>query len=97
MATQRINHIPEANCVAPGAIETTAFGQYPPSGIHGFFHNANPMRHPGDVQDIAEACVYLTAPSGKYVTGEVVTVDGGQQLWGDSWPGGRPDYFAWAP
>jgi len=23
----------------------------------------------------------------------VLTVDGGQQLWGDPWPTGRPDYF----
>ncbi|MGE0232384.1 MAG: SDR family oxidoreductase [Flavobacteriaceae bacterium] len=97
VAVEWAEHDIRINCVAPGAIETSAFGQYPPSGIHGFLNNANPMRHAGDVQDIAEACVYLTAPSGKYITGEVVTVDGGQQLWGDSWPGGRPDYFAWAP
>jgi hypothetical protein len=23
----------------------------------------------------------------------VITVDGGQQMWGDPWPTGRPDYF----
>ena len=51
------------------------------------------MKHPGDVQDIAEGCVYLSASSGKFITGEVITIDGGQQLWGDPWPGGRPDYF----
>ena len=51
------------------------------------------MLEPGDPWDIAEACVYLTAPSGKFVTGEVLAVDGGQQLWGDPWPTGRPDYF----
>lgn len=94
VAVEWAEHDIRINCVAPGAIETTAFNLYPPAGLHGFYHDANPMRHPGDVQDIAEACVYLTAPSGKYITGEVVTVDGGQQLWGDSWPGGRPDYFS---
>jgi citronellol/citronellal dehydrogenase len=23
----------------------------------------------------------------------VITVDGGQQLWGEPWPAGRPKYF----
>ena len=27
---------------------------------------------------MAEACVYLSATSGKFVTGEVITVDGGR-------------------
>ena len=80
------------NCVAPGCNETEGFAVYPPEGSATFVES-NPMRHVGDAQDIAEACVYLAAPSGKFVTGEVLTVDGGQQLWGDPWPTGRPDYF----
>ncbi|HUT51255.1 MAG TPA: SDR family oxidoreductase [Alphaproteobacteria bacterium] len=80
------------NCVAPGAIETTAFAYYPPEGSATFPH-ANPRFTVGDVNDIAEACVYLAAPSGKFITGEVLTVDGGQQLWGAMWPAGKPDAF----
>jgi len=80
------------NCVAPGCVETEAFGLYPPEGS-ATFPESNPQRRAGDPQDIAEACVYLAASSGKFVTGEVLTVDGGQQLWGDPWPTGRPDYF----
>jgi citronellol/citronellal dehydrogenase len=80
------------NCVAPGAIETTAFAYYPPEGS-ATFSQANPRLTVGDVNDIAEACVYLAAPSGKFVTGEVLTVDGGQQLWGAMWPAGKPDAF----
>jgi citronellol/citronellal dehydrogenase len=80
------------NCVAPGCVETPAFGRYPPEGTATYWES-NPMKRPGDVQDVAEACVYLAAPSGKFVTGEVITVDGGQQLWGDPWAAGRPDYF----
>lgn len=81
------------NCVAPGCVETTAFSRYPADGATSFQRDANPMKRPGDVQDIAESCVYLAAPSGKFITGEVITVDGGQQLWGDPWPTGRPPYF----
>jgi len=80
------------NCVAPGAIETTAFAYYPPEGS-ATFAQANPRQEVGDVQDIAEACVYLAAPSGKFITGEVLNVDAGQQLWGAMWPAGKPDAF----
>jgi citronellol/citronellal dehydrogenase len=45
------------------------------------------------VHDVAEACVYLAAPSGRFITGTVLTVDGGGEMWGEFWPLGRPDYF----
>ncbi len=80
------------NCVAPGCCESTGFANYPPEGA-ATFHNANPMRRAGDEWDIAEAVVYVAAPSGKFITGEVLNIDGGQQMWGDAWPAGRPDYF----
>lgn len=80
------------NCVAPGVIETEGFNVYPPEG-QASFNQSNPMRRTGDVGDIAEACVYLAAPSGKFITGEVINVDAGQQLWGEPWPSGKPDYF----
>jgi hypothetical protein len=51
------------------------------------------MKHAGDVQDIAEAVIYLTASSGKFITGEVLNVEGGMLLWGEFWPAGKPDYF----
>jgi citronellol/citronellal dehydrogenase len=80
------------NCVAPGCHETSGFAVYPPEGA-ATFKESNPMRRVGDAQDVADACAYLASSTGKFVTGEVLTVDGGQQLWGDMWPTGRPDYF----
>ena len=80
------------NCVAPGTIESTGFRQYPPEAVKNF-KNSNPMKRTGDVQDIAEAVVYLAGPSGKFITGELLLVDGGGVLWGDAWPTGKPDYF----
>lgn len=80
------------NCVAPGAVETEGFKVYPKEGVASFA-DSSPMRRLGDVMDVAQAVVYLAADSGKFITGEVLTVDGGHQQWGDVWPGGRPDYF----
>jgi citronellol/citronellal dehydrogenase len=45
------------------------------------------------VHDVAQASVYLAAPSGAFITGEVLTVDGGGQVWGEFWPLGRPAHF----
>ncbi|MFZ5912784.1 MAG: SDR family oxidoreductase [Pseudomonadota bacterium] len=92
VAVEWAEHQIQVNCVAPGAVETEGFGNYPPEAS-ATFAQANPMLHVGESFDIAEACAYLAAPSGKFITGEVLTVDGGQQLWSDLWLYGKPDYF----
>ena len=79
------------NCIAPGATKPAVCGIS--AGRAATFKESNPMRKVGDAQDVADACAYLAASTGKFITGEVLTVDGGQQLWGDMWPTGRPDYF----
>lgn len=79
------------NCVAVGVVESPGLVNYPKTARPSFAHN--PMRRMGSVQDVAHACVYLAAPSGDFVNGTVVTVDGGAQNWGEYWPMGRPDYF----
>lgn len=80
------------NCIAPGMVESTGFRQYPPEGVK-TFASSNPMKRAGDVHDIAESVAYLSAPSGKFITGELLLVDGGGALWGEPWPAGKPDYF----
>ena len=83
------------NCVAGGVIESEGFRVYPPEALERF-HDANPLKRRGDVWDIAESCVYLMAPSGDFITGELLVVDGGQAQNGTVWPAGRPDYFGGA-
>ena len=80
------------NCMAPGCCESSAFARYAPEG-RATLTQSNPMLRAGDEWDVAEAIVYLAAPSGKFITGEVLTVDGGQQCWGEPWPAGRPERF----
>lgn len=80
------------NCVAPGMIETSGFRVYPPEAS-AQFAGSNPMKRCGSPWDIANSVAYLAGPAGEFMTGEVVTVDGGQQMWGDVWPHHKPDYF----
>lgn len=81
------------NCVAPGAIETEGWKVYTPEA-RAAYPRSNPMMRAGSPWDIAEACVYLAGPSGGFVTGETLTVDGGGQLWGETWTTGKPTYFS---
>lgn len=81
------------NCVAPGLTATEGLSVYPPEAQKEF-PRANPMKRPGTPMEVAEACVYLVAPSSSFVTGEVLTVDGGGRLWGELWTTGRPGWYA---
>ncbi|MGB3502683.1 MAG: SDR family oxidoreductase [Mesorhizobium sp.] len=80
------------NCIAPGSIETEGWKVYAPD-VRSTYRRTNPMMRAGTAWDIAEAVVYLGGPTGRFVTGELLTVDGGGQLWGETWTTGKPDYF----
>jgi len=80
------------NCVAPGAIETEGWNVYAPEA-RAAYPRSNPMMRAGSPWDVAEACAYLAGPSSGFVTGETLTVDGGGQLWGETWTTGKPAYF----
>jgi citronellol/citronellal dehydrogenase len=80
------------NCIAPGAIETEGWRVYSPEA-RSQFSRSNPMMRVGSAWDVAEACAYLAGPAGSFVTGDLLTVAGGGQLWGETWTTGRPDYF----
>jgi len=80
------------NCVAPGLTATEGLEVYPPEAQKEF-PLANPLKRPGTPMEIAESCIYLSASSGSFITGEVLTVDGGGKLWGELWTAGRPEYY----
>jgi len=81
------------NCVLPGPIATEGLAVYADEARDALA-KSNPLKRLGDAQDIAQACAYLSASSGKFITGEVLVVDGGHQLWGELWMAGRPDYYS---
>jgi citronellol/citronellal dehydrogenase len=80
------------NCIAPGAIETAGWNVYSPEA-RAAYPRSNPMMRVGSAWEVAEACAYLGGPAAGYVTGEVLAVDGGGQLWGETWTIPKPDYF----
>lgn len=81
------------NCVAPGIIATEGMSVYS-EAARAELPKSNLMQRFGSVTDVTDAVCYLAGPSGSFITGEVLTVDGGYQLWGDQWTIERPDYFA---
>jgi citronellol/citronellal dehydrogenase len=80
------------NCVAPGLTATEGLEVYPPEAAREW-PRSNPMKRPGTAMEMAEACVFLSASSGSFITGETLQVDGGGFAWGEIWTAGRPDYF----
>lgn len=92
LSTEWAQHKIRVNCVSPGSINSDGLNVYDPAAAEQF-RLSNPMHSFGDANDVGQAVAYLGADSGKFITGEVVVVDGGNCQWGDVWPAGKPDYF----
>lgn len=80
------------NCVAPGSIRSEGWAVYDEK-TREKYPLTNPMMKAGIPWDIAEAIVFAGGPTGSFVNGEVITVDGGGQHWGEIWTTGKPDYY----
>ncbi len=66
------------NAVAPGFIETNMTKDVlAMKAFNDLVISSTPLGHVGDVEDIANATLYLASDEAKYVTGEVIYVDGG--------------------
>lgn len=80
------------NCVAPGLIASVGMNAYQPAAVRAMLQT-NLMKRFGQVEEIADAVAVLAGDAGSFVTGEVLHVDGGNQIWGDQWTIAKPDYF----
>jgi NAD(P)-dependent dehydrogenase (short-subunit alcohol dehydrogenase family) len=66
------------NAIAPGFIKTQMTGEMLENDqFRSFIEGSTPLGHVGEVDDIANAAIYLASNESKYVTGEVLYVDGG--------------------
>jgi 3-oxoacyl-[acyl-carrier protein] reductase len=67
------------NCIAPGFIQTRMTDALTEGQKEGILKKI-PMGRMGDPQDIANAVVFLASNLSDYVTGQVLTVDGGMVM-----------------
>jgi 3-oxoacyl-[acyl-carrier protein] reductase len=65
------------NCVCPGPIRTNMTAPIPEEHKERFARRRVPMRRYGEPEEVADVIVSLLLPSASYLTGAVVTVDGG--------------------
>lgn len=91
LAVEWAPHRIRVNSIAVGVIASEGLKTYPPEARASFGHN--PMRRLGDVWDVAQGAAYLAGPTGDFVTGTHLEITGGEHVWGEYWPLGKPDWF----
>jgi 3-oxoacyl-[acyl-carrier protein] reductase len=65
------------NSIAPGFIENTGFTSVYSKDIVDQIVKSVPANRAGNVDDVAEACYYLSSEKASYITGEILNVNGG--------------------
>ncbi|HOM98876.1 MAG TPA: SDR family oxidoreductase [Acidobacteriota bacterium] len=82
LATEVSSHGVRVNAIAPGWIETPLFGRTvagDPERSRRILQRT-PMGRFGDPEDVGWAAVYLSSPAARFITGTVLTVDGGVSI-----------------
>jgi 3-oxoacyl-[acyl-carrier protein] reductase len=67
------------NAIAPGLIETELTADLNPAARE-FVINSTPLGYIGSVDDVAAAAVYFASDEARYITGQVLGVDGGMMM-----------------
>jgi 3-oxoacyl-[acyl-carrier protein] reductase len=75
LASRNIN----ANAVAPGFIQTEMTAKLP-EDIKKKMLEAIPLAKLGTPQDVANTCLFLASEESSYITGQVITIDGGMVM-----------------
>ena len=64
------------NCIAPGVIDTEMLDALP-ADVRSTLAEETPLRRLGTAQDIARAVSFLASDAASFITGQVLTCDGG--------------------
>ena len=64
------------NCIAPGVIETDMIKDVPVDEIKKLI----PMKRLGQAREVASLANYLMSEDASYITGQVISVNGGMYL-----------------
>ncbi len=95
LAVEWAPHRIRVNSIGVGVIASEGLKTYPAEARASFGHN--PMRRLGDVWDVAQGAIYLAGPTGEFLTGVHLDITGGEHVWGEYWPLGKPDWFQLDP
>jgi NAD(P)-dependent dehydrogenase (short-subunit alcohol dehydrogenase family) len=82
LAVEWAHYQVRVNAIAPGPVPTDgAFSRLlPDATLEEMARNRIPLKRFGTPEEIADAAVYLMSPGAGYVTGDCLTVDGGEWL-----------------
>ncbi|WP_323146591.1 glucose 1-dehydrogenase [Pseudomonas marginalis] len=70
-----------ANCIAPGTFKTEmARSQWEDPAMVEWYNGRNPSKRFGEADEIAGLAVMLASPSGGYINGQTIAVDGGHTV-----------------
>ena len=68
------------NCISPGVIKTKMINQFIYKiGINNILKEI-PLKKFGEIEDIANLAYFLSTEESKYITGQVLNINGGQYL-----------------
>lgn len=68
-----------SNAIAPGFIKTDMTHVLPEKVVEAVLENT-PLKKMGDAQDVANAALFLGSDMSKFITGQVIRIDGGLSL-----------------
>lgn len=82
LALEWAPHGIRVNTIAPGWFPTKLNESIMDGPARGFLKGKNPMRRLGEPEDIDGAILMLASDASSYITGTVITIDGGHSLQG---------------
>jgi NAD(P)-dependent dehydrogenase (short-subunit alcohol dehydrogenase family) len=68
------------NAIAPGPVDTEATRKVVPDAILKQILASMPIARKGETRDLVGACLFLLSDEARWITGQVLSVDGGQMM-----------------
>ncbi|MFF9349016.1 SDR family NAD(P)-dependent oxidoreductase [Streptomyces sp. NPDC014734] len=89
IAVQYGPHNVRCNAIAPGAVMTPALEDNLPEDVVEALRNGNALPYLGSPEDIGHTMVFLASDESRYLTGQLLVVDGGMTMQSSAAPGRR--------